>query len=69
MQSQAPPPTPRRQLVRHAAQGYGVAATSWRGSLALYPLYPGQAWSFDAAFERVWRELIARLPGEPWKSA
>lgn len=29
----------------------------------------GRAWNFDAAFERVWRELIARLPGEPWKSA
>ncbi len=28
----------------------------------------GQAWSFESAFERVWRELIARLPGEPWKS-
>jgi hypothetical protein len=37
IRSRAPPPTPRRKLVRHAAQGYGVAATSWRGSLALYP--------------------------------
>lgn len=30
-------------------------------------LASGQAWSFDAAFDRVWRELISRLPGEPWK--
>jgi hypothetical protein len=37
LRRQAPPPTPRRQLVRHAAQGYGVAAASWRGSLARYP--------------------------------
>lgn len=29
----------------------------------------GQAWDFDAAFDRVWNELIARLPGEPSKGA
>lgn len=30
-------------------------------------LATGHTWSFDAAFERVWRELVSRLPGEPWK--
>jgi predicted nucleotidyltransferase component of viral defense system len=32
-------------------------------------LASGQAWSFDAAYDRVWRELVGRLPGEPWKGA
>lgn len=32
-------------------------------------LVHGQAWDFDDAFERVWHELVSRLPGEPWKSA
>jgi predicted nucleotidyltransferase component of viral defense system len=27
----------------------------------------GRTWSFDAEYERVWRDLISRLPGEPWK--
>jgi predicted nucleotidyltransferase component of viral defense system len=27
----------------------------------------GHAWSFDAAYDLIWRELISRLPGEPWK--
>jgi hypothetical protein len=26
-----------------------------------------QAWEFDAAFDLVWHELVARLPGDPWK--
>lgn len=26
-----------------------------------------QTWNFDAAFDRVWNELIALLPGDPWK--
>lgn len=30
-------------------------------------LVPGQMWSFDEAYERVWRKLVARLPGQPWK--
>jgi predicted nucleotidyltransferase component of viral defense system len=30
-------------------------------------LASGQAWSFDAAYERVWRELVGRLPGGAWK--
>lgn len=30
-------------------------------------LASGQQWSFDAAFDRVWRELVGRLPGDPWK--
>lgn len=29
----------------------------------------GQTWSFDDAFELVWRELVGRLPGDPWKGA
>lgn len=29
----------------------------------------GQAWSFDDGFELVWRELVGRLPGDPWKGA
>ncbi len=29
----------------------------------------GQTWSFDDAFALVWRELIGRLPGDPWKGA
>jgi predicted nucleotidyltransferase component of viral defense system len=28
-------------------------------------LASGQTWSFDAAYDRVWRELVGRLPGEP----
>ncbi|MCC7385068.1 MAG: hypothetical protein IT384_24695 [Deltaproteobacteria bacterium] len=32
-------------------------------------LAQGQTWSFDSAFDRVWKQLIARLPGEPWKGA
>jgi predicted nucleotidyltransferase component of viral defense system len=27
----------------------------------------GQSWNFDKAFEVVWRELIALLPGDAWK--
>ena len=30
-------------------------------------LASGQTWSFDHAYAIVWRELVARLPGEPWK--
>ncbi|MBI4954904.1 MAG: nucleotidyl transferase AbiEii/AbiGii toxin family protein [Myxococcales bacterium] len=30
-------------------------------------LATGQAWSFDAAYDLVWRALVGRLPGEPWK--
>lgn len=30
-------------------------------------LSQGMSWSFDAAFDRVSRELVALLPGEPWK--
>jgi hypothetical protein len=30
-------------------------------------LASGQTWSFDEAFDLVWRELVAKLPGEPWK--
>lgn len=30
-------------------------------------LASGQTWSFDAAYEHVWRHLIGRLPGDPWK--
>ncbi len=29
-------------------------------------LASGQNWSFDEAFDRVWRELISKLPGAPW---
>ena len=32
-------------------------------------LASGQTWSFEAAYDRVWRELVSRLPGEPWKGA
>lgn len=28
-----------------------------------------QAWSFDEAFDLVWRELVGRLPGDPWKGS
>jgi len=27
----------------------------------------GQEWTFDVAFDRVWNELVALLPGDPWK--
>ena len=27
----------------------------------------GQSWSFDTAYEMVWRELVERLPGAAWK--
>lgn len=27
----------------------------------------GQAWNFDEAFDRVWNQLVALLPGDPWK--
>jgi hypothetical protein len=30
-------------------------------------LASGQTWSFDEAFELVWRELVGRLPGAPWQ--
>ncbi|MBL8920999.1 MAG: nucleotidyl transferase AbiEii/AbiGii toxin family protein [Myxococcaceae bacterium] len=30
-------------------------------------LATGQAWSFDDAYELVFRELIGRLPGAPWQ--
>lgn len=30
-------------------------------------LASGQTWSFEAAYELVWRELVGRLPGEPWQ--
>ena len=30
-------------------------------------LASGQTWNFEDAFDSVWRELIARLPGEPWR--
>lgn len=30
-------------------------------------LASGQRWSFDEAFEVVSRELVGRLPGDPWK--
>lgn len=29
----------------------------------------GQTWNFESAFARVWNEIVARLPGEPWKGA
>ncbi len=29
----------------------------------------GQTWRFDAAFNRVCNELVALLPGDPWKGA
>lgn len=29
----------------------------------------GETWNFDAAYDRVWRELVGRLPGEPWKGS
>lgn len=29
-------------------------------------LASGQNWDFDEAFDRVWRELISKLPGSPW---
>jgi len=32
-------------------------------------LASGETWTFDAAYDRVWRELIGRLPGAPWKGA
>lgn len=32
-------------------------------------LAAGNAWTFDAAFDIVWRELVGRLPGDPWKGA
>ncbi len=32
-------------------------------------LASGHTWSFEAAYDRVWRELVSRLPGEPWKGA
>lgn len=30
-------------------------------------LAAGQTWSFDEAYELVWRELAGRLPGAPWQ--
>lgn len=30
-------------------------------------LASGHRWSFDDAYDRVWRGLISRLPGAPWK--
>jgi len=27
----------------------------------------GQAWNFDDGFDSVWRELVGRLPGDPWE--
>ncbi len=30
-------------------------------------LASGQEWSFDHAFDAVLREIVGRLPGEPWK--
>ncbi len=32
-------------------------------------LASGQSWSFDAAYDLVSRELVERLPGEPWLGA
>jgi predicted nucleotidyltransferase component of viral defense system len=31
-------------------------------------LSPGTHWDFDAAMETVFRDLVAKLPGDPWKS-
>ncbi len=31
-------------------------------------LASGQAWRFEDAFDRVWSELVSRLPGDPWRS-
>ena len=30
-------------------------------------LRPGLTWDFDAALKVVLEEIVARLPGEPWK--
>jgi hypothetical protein len=30
-------------------------------------LASGRTWDFDVSFDLVWRELIGRLPGDPWK--
>jgi len=32
-------------------------------------LAAGRAWNFDEAFDSVWRELVGRLPGDPWKGS
>jgi len=32
-------------------------------------LASGETWNFDAAYDRVWRELVRKLPGEPWKGS
>lgn len=32
-------------------------------------LVSGRTSTFEDAYDRVWRELIGRLPGEPWKGA
>jgi predicted nucleotidyltransferase component of viral defense system len=32
-------------------------------------LAPGETWNLDEAFERVQHDLVARLPGAPWKGA
>ena len=31
-------------------------------------LASGRTWDFDAAYDRVRRDLVGLLPGEPWKS-
>ena len=32
-------------------------------------LVSGQTWCFDTAYGLVWRELVGRLPGNPWKGS
>ncbi len=32
-------------------------------------LASGHRWNFEEAYDRVWRELIGRLPGAPWKGS
>jgi hypothetical protein len=32
-------------------------------------LAKSETWNFDAAYDCVWRELVGRLPGEPWKGS
>lgn len=32
-------------------------------------LASGETWNFDAAYDRVWRQLVGKLPGEPWKGS